>query len=73
MNPANATHARIEAEAARLFQPEYGHFIDGRWLPGETGRTIDVLNPATGRVLSRVLPHTRNSPACLGRVSTGLK
>ncbi len=54
MNPINDMHARIQAEAARLFQPEYGHFIEGQWVQGETGRTIDLLNPATGRVLSRV-------------------
>lgn len=54
MNPANTMHVRMEGEATRLFQPEYGHFIDGQWVPGETGRTIDLLNPATGRVLLRI-------------------
>lgn len=54
MSTASAMHSRIHGEAARLFQPEYGHFIDGQWVSGETGRTIDVLNPATGGVLSRI-------------------
>ena len=29
-------------------------FIDGRWLDGAEGRTIDVLDPATGSVIGKV-------------------
>lgn len=32
--------------------------IGGEWVPASSGETIDVLNPATGEVLSQV-PHGR--------------
>src|SRR5580658_3247986 len=28
-------------------------FIAGRWIPAQSGETFEVLNPATGKVLSR--------------------
>ena len=31
-----------------------GLFIDGQWRDAETGDTIDVINPATGKVLSLI-------------------
>jgi malonate-semialdehyde dehydrogenase (acetylating)/methylmalonate-semialdehyde dehydrogenase len=31
-----------------------GHWVDGRPLPGEGGRTAEVFNPATGEVAGRV-------------------
>jgi succinate-semialdehyde dehydrogenase/glutarate-semialdehyde dehydrogenase len=34
--------------------PDVQLFIDGAWTPGAGGRTLDVLNPATGEVLGRV-------------------
>jgi aldehyde dehydrogenase len=40
--------------AGKLFQTEYGHFIGGEWMAGAGGRTIDLFNPATGEVLSRI-------------------
>ena len=33
---------------------EYDQFIGGKWRKSQTGKTIDVLNPATGDVLTRV-------------------
>jgi malonate-semialdehyde dehydrogenase (acetylating) / methylmalonate-semialdehyde dehydrogenase len=33
---------------------EIGHFIDGRRVPGTSGRFADVFNPATGEVQARV-------------------
>lgn len=33
---------------------EYGHFIDGDWVSSEGGKTIDLYNPATNKVLSRI-------------------
>jgi len=33
---------------------EVGHFIDGRRVPGASGRFADVCNPATGEVQARV-------------------
>lgn len=40
--------------ARRLFKPEYGHFIGGQWLAGESGQTIPLYNPATGHELARI-------------------
>ena len=37
-----------------VFQEEYGHFINGQWEQGESGKTITQFNPATGEVLSRI-------------------
>ncbi|MDO8739393.1 aldehyde dehydrogenase family protein [Candidatus Deferrimicrobium sp.] len=33
---------------------EYQHFIKGAWRKSESGKTLDVLNPATGELLTRV-------------------
>jgi aldehyde dehydrogenase (NAD+) len=33
---------------------EYQHFINGQWSPGETGETMDVLNPSTGEIVAHV-------------------
>lgn len=38
---------------------EYQHFIDGQWLPGETGERMDVINPATQEVVARVPKGTK--------------
>ncbi len=35
-------------------QKEYAHFIGGKWQESGSGKTIEVINPATGEVLSRV-------------------
>ena len=35
-------------------QKEYDHFIGGTWRKSGSGKTIDVLNPATGELLTRV-------------------
>lgn len=40
--------------AAQYFQPTYGHFIDGSWVQGDSGRSIDMLNPATGETLAQI-------------------
>jgi succinate-semialdehyde dehydrogenase/glutarate-semialdehyde dehydrogenase len=32
--------------------PEVSLFIDGAWTPSQSGRTLEVLNPATGEVLN---------------------
>ena len=40
--------------ARTLVQDEYGHFIDGEWVAGASGRTLELLNPATGETLSRI-------------------
>jgi|LauGreDrversion4_2_1035121.scaffolds.fasta_scaffold00249_32 aldehyde dehydrogenase len=33
---------------------EYGHYIGGEWLAGDSGKTIDLLNPSTGKVLTKI-------------------
>jgi aldehyde dehydrogenase (NAD+) len=33
---------------------EYQHFINGQWAPGETGETMNVLNPSTQEVVAHV-------------------
>lgn len=37
-----------------VFQDEYGHFINGKWEKGESGKTITQFNPATGEALARI-------------------
>jgi acyl-CoA reductase-like NAD-dependent aldehyde dehydrogenase len=37
-----------------IVREEYGHFIGGDWRKSGSGKTIDVLNPATGELLTRV-------------------
>jgi acyl-CoA reductase-like NAD-dependent aldehyde dehydrogenase len=45
----------VESPAgSSLYQPEYGHFIGGQWVEGASGKTIELLNPANGQVLSRI-------------------
>lgn len=36
------------------FAPQYGHFIDGQWRQGASGRTIAQINPATGVPLAEI-------------------
>src|SRR5579863_3227201 len=38
----------------KVFEEEYGHFINGRWEKGVSGKTITQFNPATGEALSRI-------------------
>src|SRR3546814_12873647 len=33
---------------------EYGHLIGGEWVGGASGKTIALLNPATGETLARI-------------------
>ncbi|WP_031470022.1 aldehyde dehydrogenase family protein [Sciscionella sediminilitoris] len=42
------------AAAASLYQSEYGQFIGGEWVPGATGATIPLRNPATGETLAHI-------------------
>lgn len=36
------------------FKSEYGHYIGGEWVPSKSNKTIDLRNPATGTVLTRI-------------------
>ena len=40
---------------------ELSHFIDGKRVPGASGRFADVFNPATGEVQARG-GRSRNGP-----------
>lgn len=40
--------------ADRPYQDEYGHLIGGQWVPGSTGATIPLRNPATGQTLAHI-------------------
>jgi len=42
------------SERPRLFLETYGHFINGEWVSGDTGKTIPVSNPATGEILANI-------------------
>ena len=35
-------------------KPEYGHYIGGEWVSGDSGKTIDLINPANGQVLTKI-------------------
>jgi acyl-CoA reductase-like NAD-dependent aldehyde dehydrogenase len=43
-----------DAQAVYGILPEYGHFIGGAWVPGSSGQTIQLSNPATGEPLARI-------------------
>ena len=43
-----------QQEAALLSRVPDGVFVDGKWRPSQSGRTFDVADPATGRVLKKV-------------------
>ena len=40
--------------AEKLFQKEYGLFIDGAWEQSSSGGTIDMINPSTGDCLAKI-------------------
>jgi acyl-CoA reductase-like NAD-dependent aldehyde dehydrogenase len=43
-----------QSSTSDLYQSQYGQFIGGQWVAGDSGKTIDLLNPATGETLSRI-------------------
>lgn len=47
-------HSSTKTDGLPAFKHEYGHLIDGEWVRGASGKTIDVFNPATGEVLTRI-------------------
>lgn len=36
------------------YLPEYGHFINGEWVQGASGETINLWNPTTGEVICKI-------------------
>ena len=49
-----ATNSKVAELAGRCFQKEYGHFIGGEWVGGDSGEKIAVSCPATGQLLAHV-------------------
>ncbi|OYV84793.1 MAG: succinate-semialdehyde dehydrogenase (NADP(+)), partial [Acidiphilium sp. 21-68-69] len=51
------------------------NYIDGAWVQAESGRTLDVLNPATGELVGRVPAmgeaETRRAVEAAGRALAG--
>lgn len=47
-------NTKAQEMAVTVFQSEYGHFIGGEWVGGDSGKTIEQINPATGQVLGRI-------------------
>ena len=42
----------------------YGLFIDNQWGSGEYGETLDIINPANGKILTNIpTPQLPTSPA----------
>lgn len=37
-----------------LYKTEYGNFINGKWQNSKSGKTINLCNPATGELLSKI-------------------
>lgn len=54
MNTMRNPAAGLNELAARHFQKSYGHFINGQWVGGDSGKTIPVYNPSTGAVMSQI-------------------
>lgn len=42
------------ADVGQRFRTEFGHLIGGEWIAGASGKTIDLLNPATGQTLAKI-------------------
>ncbi len=47
-------HEKINSGIQAFLEKSHGHFIDGNWLDGAANKTIDVINPATGDVISSI-------------------
>src|SRR6202789_4656886 len=43
---------RLAAELSAV--KTYGHFINGQWLDGHSGETIELTNPATRKTLAYI-------------------
>ncbi len=51
---APITVKRLGEDASKFVAKEKKLFIDGQWVPSANGRTIDVIDPATGMIFDRV-------------------
>lgn len=48
-----ATQLKTQANEYGI-KSEYGHYIGGEWVAGDSGKTIDLINPSTGKVLTKI-------------------
>ena len=48
------TLQHLGPDAARFVAKEKKLYIDGKWVPAREGGTMDVIDPATGKVFDRV-------------------
>jgi aldehyde dehydrogenase len=46
--------AETASQSRSMFLEEYGHFIDGKWVGGASGKIITQINPATGQSLANI-------------------
>ena len=47
-------HDKITSQIQAFLDRPHGHFIDGQWVDGNSGKTIDVISPATANVISSI-------------------
>jgi phenylacetaldehyde dehydrogenase len=45
---------RLKALETGFFAETHKLFIDGKWVDSDSGKTIDVTNPATGQVIAKI-------------------
>ena len=50
-NPAEIPFVELER---RFFQTSYGHYINGNWVEGDSGKTLPVYNPSTGVEIAQI-------------------
>ena len=50
----NAPISPVATDAASYAKREHKLFINGQWQAARSGKTFDVLNPATGELLAKV-------------------
>ena len=43
----------LQAQTAAFLSKTHGLFINGEWVEPESGKSIDVINPATGKVFAK--------------------
>ncbi len=52
--PEAPTSSLIDQLTQGFRNREPGHLIGDRWVPSQSGKTFEVVNPATGDVLANV-------------------
>jgi len=47
-------HGRLGKRAASFLQRDLNMFIDGKWVPAQSGKVFETYDPGTGHVIARV-------------------